>query len=193
MPFFAAFMIFIILWYDGDGEASFVPSVFMGACWNWLSLCPVSGWWFIPFWKWDGYIITSKHHILRRREKKRRRKKWREKRNVRMKFLQFFFFFLSSSIKNLDILPLVMFDCVCLSGQLEHLQIWRWFFLLCHEVAVPWIPTCGPLTLACEKRGARVRNRNETQVITPSDTTSPIPRGPEVSPLYFPSIIRSIK
>lgn len=32
MPFFAAFMIFIILWYEGDGGASMVPSVYMGAC-----------------------------------------------------------------------------------------------------------------------------------------------------------------
>lgn len=29
----------------------------------------------------------------------------------------------------------------------------------------------APLTLACEKCGAHVRNRNDTQVITPSDTT----------------------
>lgn len=36
MPFFAAFMIFIISWYEGDREASFIPSVYMGACWSWV-------------------------------------------------------------------------------------------------------------------------------------------------------------
>lgn len=37
-------------------------------------------------------------------------------------------------------------------------------------VVVPWIPTCGPLPLACEKHAPQVRNRDDTQIITPTDT-----------------------
>lgn len=58
MPFFAAFVIFILLWYEGHGEASFVPSGFMGACWNWLSFCPVGGWRLI-FFKWICYYLKA--------------------------------------------------------------------------------------------------------------------------------------
>lgn len=98
MPFFAAFMIFIILWYEGDGEASFVPSVFMGACWNWPSPCPVGGWRFILLeMKWIRYYLKAPYPEKRRRKKKR---------NVRMKFLQSYVslkMFLSSSVKDLDI------------------------------------------------------------------------------------------
>lgn len=189
MPFFAAFMIFIILWYEGDRGDSFVPFSFMGACWNWLSPCPVSGRQLVPLeMKWIHYYLKAPY------PKKKRKKK---KRDVCMTFLQILF-----TLKCFRCPLLRKFSTryvwlsLSLSGQPEHLQI-QWcfcvvvffFFLLCHEVVVPWIPTCGPLALACEKCGAWVRNRNETQVITPSDTIGPIPRGPEVSL----SRIRSIK
>lgn len=117
MPFFAAFMIFIILWYEGDGEATFIPSVYMGACWNWWSPCPVSRWQFILLeMRWIHYYLKAPYP-----EKKRKKKK----RNACMKFLQ-------------RRMP-VYLKCFCchpsrtrtfpdlhirlsLSGQLEHLQ-----------------------------------------------------------------------
>lgn len=96
-PFSAAFMIFIILWYEGDREVSFVPLVlWVLAGIGWVLALSVDD--SSSFWKWNGYIITSMHHTLKERKRKR---------NVCMKILQIFFFyfkmFLLSSIKDLDI------------------------------------------------------------------------------------------
>lgn len=143
MPFFAAFMIFIILWYEGDGEASFIPSVYMGACWNGFGPHPVSRWQSILLeMKWICYYLKAPYP-----EKKRKRKK--KKRNVCMKFLQrrmpvYFTCFCCYPSRTWAFPILHVWLSLSLSGQLEHLQTWRWFFLLRHEVAVPWIPTCGP-------------------------------------------------
>lgn len=60
---------------------------------------------------------------------------------------------------------------------------------------LPLIPTCGSFPCMRETLPS-VRNRDDTQVITPSDTPggfSPIPRGPKVSSVYFLSKIRSVK
>lgn len=143
-----------------------VPTVFMGACWSWLSPRPVSGWAFILFGNEMDTLLpqsTISWEEERAEKEKCMHEISTEKNACLLKMV------LLSSMKDFPILYIGL--SLLLSGQPEHLQIWRWFFLLCHEVAVPWIPTCCPLPLACEKRGAQVRNRNETQVITLSDTT----------------------
>lgn len=120
MPFFAAFMIFIILWYEGDRGDSFVPFSFMGACWNWLSPCPVSGRQLVPSeMKWIHYYLKAPY------PKKKRKKK---KRDVCMTFLQILF-----TLKCFRCPPLRKFSTryvwlsLSLSGQPEHLQI-QWCF-----------------------------------------------------------------
>lgn len=126
MPFFAAFMIFIILWYEGDGEATFIPSVYMGACWNWLSPCPVSGWQFILLeMKWIRYYLKAPYPEQKRKKKKK---------NVCMKFLQrrmlvYFKCFCCHPSRTWTLPILYVRLSLSLSGQLEHLQTWRWFFL----------------------------------------------------------------
>lgn len=72
MPFFAAFMIFIILWYEGDGEAFIYPLSLYGCLLELvLALSADDG---SSLWKRNGYVITSKHHILRWRGRRRRRR-----------------------------------------------------------------------------------------------------------------------
>lgn len=143
MPFFAAFVIFILLWYEGHGEASFVPSGFMGACWNWLSFCPVGGWQLI-FFQMDLLLPQSTvsqgcrkcvHEIF-------------TQKNACL-LLRFFFVcfcccrrHLSRTIDISHPLHLRVSVTVRATRALEKITVV--FFLLCHEVAVPWIPSCGP-------------------------------------------------
>lgn len=101
--------------------------------------------------------------------------------------------FSSSSIKDLN--ASIVSVTVTATRTLAKMAVFL-LLLLRHEMAALWIPTRGPVAIACEKHGARVRKRNETRVFTPSDTTggfSPIPRGPEDSQLYFLCIIISIQ
>ena len=168
MPFFAAFMIFIILWLWRGWRGVIHPQfiwVLAGIGWV-LGLSADDS---SSFWKWNGYVITSKHHILRRRARRKREMcAW----NVYREECLFTEYVSVVIHQGLEHFPSSLFNCL-LHGQGNYstCKYGGVFSLLCHEMVVPWIPTCGPLTLACEKRGAQVRNRNETQVISPSDTT----------------------
>lgn len=144
MPFFAAFMIFFFSFCEmkGTERRRLIPSVYMGARWNWLSPCPVTVHPFLEM-KWIHYYLKAPYP-----EKKRMKKKEKcvheisTERNACLPKE-----FPLSSIKDLGTSPS---SCVWLSlspsGRLEHLQIWRRFFFSCFvmRVAVPWIPTCGP-------------------------------------------------
>lgn len=177
MPFFAAFMIFIILWYDGEGEASPLLRSLYG-CLLQLSPCSASGWPLILLEiKRIRYYLKAPYPEKRRKEGRKEKEKCVHEISTERNACstERIFVVLVVIIPGLGRLPILHVGLPL--SQLEHLQTWRCVFFffffpsLRHEVAVPRIPTCGPLNLACEKCGAQVRNRNETQVITPSDTT----------------------
>lgn len=175
MPFFAAFMIFIILWYDGEGEASLLPRSLYG-CLLQLSPCSASGWSLILLEiKRIRYYLKAPYPEKRRKEGKREMRAWNFYREECLLACEDFC--CCSCCHHPRTWTITHPPCWIASvttRALANMAACGFFFffpLLRHEVAVPRIPTCGPLNLACEKCGAQVRNRNETQVITPSDTT----------------------
>lgn len=151
-------------------------AVYTDACCNWVLAPPADD--RSSFWKLNGYVITSKHHIPRRsggrKEGKREMRAWNFYGEECLLDWEDFCCSCRHHPGTWTVTHPPCWIASVTTRALANMAACFFFFFfpsLRHEVAVPRIPTCGPLNLACEKCGAQVRNRNETQVITPSDTT----------------------